>query len=162
MSDFPASEPGRQREHFGTRGNISVLESRGGVIILATTMESLRQAKILVLDAEPLVRSVVTAILERHGYQVRTTESLQMALNEVKDFAPDLLLTNVYIPGTTGHDAARRLRELSPSMRVLMVAGLPDDRKVLSRTADDEKYDFFPKPFTARELAAKVREMLAR
>jgi hypothetical protein len=45
----------------------------------------------------------------------------------VKNCTPDLLLTNLYIPGTSGHDAAQFLRSMCPNMRVLIVAGLPDD-----------------------------------
>jgi DNA-binding NtrC family response regulator len=116
--------------------------------------------RILVLDAEPLVRSVVSSILTREGYTVRTCGDLDQAVDAVKDSPPDLLLTNVYIPGTTGHAAAKSLRAACPEMRVLMVAGLPDDERIHERTADDERYDFFPKPFKASELACKVKEML--
>jgi DNA-binding response OmpR family regulator len=117
---------------------------------------------ILVLDAEPLVRSVVSSILEREGYSVRTCGDLQQALDAVKDSPPDLLLTNVYIPGTTGHEVAKFLRATCPEMRVLMIAGLPDDARIRERTAGDDRYDFFPKPFRASELAQKVKDMMDR
>ena len=45
-------------------------------------------------------------------------------------------------------------------MGVLMVTGVPDDERIRERTADDEAYDVFPKPFSAQELRAKVREFL--
>ena len=72
---------------------------------------------------------------------------------------PDLLISNLYLPATTGHDAARLLRKTCPNIRVLMVAGLPDDRSVCDR-AEDEDFDLFPKPFAADDLAKKVREVL--
>jgi DNA-binding response OmpR family regulator len=115
---------------------------------------------ILVLDPEPLVRSVIDSILTREGYTVRTCSDLDQAVDAVRRSPPDLLLTNVHIPGTTGHEAAKYLRATCPEMGVLMVAGLPDDERIRQRTADDDRYDFFPKPFTASELARKVREML--
>jgi two-component system, cell cycle sensor histidine kinase and response regulator CckA len=116
---------------------------------------------IMVLDAEPVVRSVVRAILERHGYTVRTCSDLSEAIQAVTESPPHLLLTNVYLPGTTGHDAAKVLKETCPSMRVLMVAGLPDDVRIRART-ESEQYDFFPKPFTEAELAEKVKAIVAQ
>src|SRR5438105_15733880 len=90
-------------------------------------------ATILILDAEAVIRSVMTKILEREGYTVHATGDLLSAVEVVKKSAPYLSLTNLYIPGTTGHDAARFLRSMRPKMRVLIVAGLPDDRLIEDR-----------------------------
>jgi CheY-like chemotaxis protein len=76
---------------------------------------------ILVLDPEPIVSSVIRSILEREGYRVSTANTVEQALPVVDGNPPDLLLTNIYIPGTTGHDAAKFLKEKCPEMRVLMV-----------------------------------------
>ena len=77
-------------------------------------------ATILVLDAEEVIRSVITKILEREGCTVHATGDLPSATEVVKNCKPDLLLTNLYIPGTTGHDAALFLRSMCPKMRVLI------------------------------------------
>src|ERR1041385_4984130 len=106
----------------------------------------LMSATILVLDAEEVIRSVITRILEREGYTVHTAGDLPSALELVKDCTPDLLLTNLYIPGTSGHDAARFLRSMCPNMRVLVVAGLPDDR-LIEDQIKGEGFASFPKPF---------------
>ena len=116
-------------------------------------------ATIVVLDAEPVVRSVITKILQREGYTVLPAGDLDSAADAVKHCTPDLLITNLYLPGTTGHDAARLLRKTCPNIRVLMVAGLPDDRSVCDRAEDDD-FELFPKPFAADELAQKVQEVL--
>ena len=116
-------------------------------------------ATILVLDAEEIIRSVITRILEREGYTVHTAGDLPSALELVKDCTPDLLLTNLYIPGTSGHDAARFLRSMCPNMRVLIVAGLPDDRLIHDRTTG-EGFAAFPKPFLPKQLAEKVKDVL--
>ena len=113
----------------------------------------------MILDAEEVVRSVITRILEREGYTVHATGDLQSATELVKNCAPDLLLTNLYIPGTTGHDAALLLRAMCPNMRVLVVAGLPDDRLIYDRT-NGEGFAAFPKPFNAKQLTEKVRSVL--
>ena len=116
-------------------------------------------ATILVLDAEEIIRSVITRILEREGYTVHTAGDLPSALELVKDCTPDLLLTNLYIPGTSGHDAARFLRSMCPNMRVLIVAGLPDDRLIEDRTKG-EGFASFPKPFDKKQLTEKVKNVL--
>ena len=116
-------------------------------------------ATILILDAEAVVRSVVTKILEREGYTVHATGDLPSALELVKDCTPDLLLTNLYIPGTSGHDAAKFLRSMCPNMRVLVVAGLPDDRLIEDRIKG-EGFTAFPNPFLPKQLTEKVRSVL--
>jgi DNA-binding NtrC family response regulator len=116
-------------------------------------------ATILVLDAEEVIRSVITRILEREGYTVHATGDLPSALELVKDCTPDLLLTNLYIPGTTGRDAAKFLRSMCPNMRVLIVAGLPDDRLIEDRIKG-EGFAAFPKPFKPKQLSEKVKDVL--
>jgi DNA-binding NarL/FixJ family response regulator len=83
---------------------------------------------------------------------------LPSAIDLVKDYTPDLLLTNLYIPGTSGHDAARFLRSMCPNMRVLVVAGLPDDRLIEDRIKG-EGFAAFPKPFAAKQLTEKVKNV---
>jgi two-component system, cell cycle sensor histidine kinase and response regulator CckA len=116
-------------------------------------------AVILILDAEPIVRQVVISILERAGFTVLAAGDLREAEELARGCAPDLLLTNVYVPGSTGRDAASLLRRVCPEMRALLVAGLPDEEPVREAMAE-RGLEFFPKPFTANELTAKVRELL--
>ena len=116
-------------------------------------------ATILILDAEEVVRSVITRILELEGYTIHATGDLPSALELVKDCTPDLLLTDLYIPGTTGHDAAQLLRSMCPNMRVLVVAGLPDDGLIKDRTKG-EGFAAFPKPFLPHQLTEKVKDVL--
>ena len=118
-------------------------------------------ARIVVLDSEPVVRTVVTRILQRNGYAVAEVETVQGAVELVRSTPPDLLLTNVYLIGITGRDAVRLLKSVRPELPVLMVSGLPDE-DVIQEWAGHNGFDTFPKPFTADELLAKVKWMLAR
>jgi DNA-binding NtrC family response regulator len=117
--------------------------------------------RVVILDSEPIVRKVVTQILQRDGYDVEAVENLEDAKNAVTRFQPDLLVTNLFVRGTTGHDAAVALQGLRPKLRVLFVAGLPDDEQ-LKGLLSGERCEFFPKPFTAQELTEKVHSVLAR
>jgi hypothetical protein len=64
-----------------------------------------------------------------------------------------------YVETITGHQAAKYLQSRSPSMRLLMVAGLLDDDRLQYR-AELEKVEVFPEPFTGDQLLNKVREVL--
>ncbi|HXS97485.1 MAG TPA: response regulator [Candidatus Limnocylindrales bacterium] len=115
---------------------------------------------ILILDAEPLVRQTITRILDQAGFTVLAAGDVAEALRLVQSSRPDLLLTNVYVPQSSGREAASLLKKLCPGMRTLMVAGLPDEEPIMTGIAASEVMDFFPKPFTAAELTAKVRQLL--
>ena len=117
--------------------------------------------RIVVLDAEPVVRSVVSDILERGGYAVQAIETLQDAIGIVKDMPPDLLITNVNLPGVSGMDAMKLLKGICPDLRVLMVSGLPE-QAVIDEFFGRDGFETFPKPFRAEELLDKVRTMISR
>jgi len=105
------------------------------------------------------VRSVIKDILEREGYVVLATGDLGTAVDIMNDCEPDLLLTNIDFP-TSGHDAAQYLKKRCPKMRVLIVAGLPDDQRIEDRTLG-AGFEVFPKPFSMEELNEKIRGILS-
>jgi two-component system, NtrC family, response regulator AtoC len=115
--------------------------------------------RILILDAEPVVRSVVSAILQRGGYTVEQASTVPAALEVVKEKPTDLLLTNVYLPGITGREAVQMFRNAWPKMPVLIVSGLPDS-DVIQEWAGTVGFDTFPKPFAAQDLLDKVHSIL--
>ena len=114
---------------------------------------------ILLLDTEPVVRIVVSDILRRDGYRVFATGSLAEAIAFAREQRLDLFMTNVSIPGSTGRDAAKQIHGICPAAPVLIVAGLPADSRIEDAFTDGA-LDFFPKPFTAQQLSAKVRQVL--
>ena len=115
--------------------------------------------KIVVIDSEPTVCAVVTAILEHAGYAVRATGEFREALEMLRAERPDLVLTNVFLRGIPGHDAMRAIKELFPGLPVLMVSGLPCD-EVISTWTGEVGFDVFPKPFRSDSLVEKVRQVL--
>lgn len=117
-------------------------------------------ATILVFHSAPVVRAVIAEILDREGYVVRATGDLGIAVDMTRETPPDLLLIDVYVADITGHDAALYLCKKSPHTQVLMVAGVPDDQRINTRTTN-AGFTVFPKPFAPAELVAKVKEVLA-
>jgi two-component system, cell cycle response regulator len=116
--------------------------------------------KALILDSEPAVLSVLTSILERHDYSAVATADFEFALNSCRKEAPDVILTNVYLRGISGHEAMKRFREICPGVPVLMVSGLPDN-KVVRDWVNEEGFDVFPKPFHPKDLLSKIDEVLS-
>ena len=116
-------------------------------------------ATILLLCSDPVIRAVLDETLKGEGYVVLPTGDLGTAVDRLREYKPELLLIRPYIDNMAGHDAAQYLRTKRPGMRVLMVSGLLDDDRLLYRQSL-QSIEVFPKPFTADELLAKVREVL--
>jgi DNA-binding NtrC family response regulator len=118
-----------------------------------------KKSTILLLHSAPVVRLVLADILEGAGYLVRAAGDLGTAVDMLKECAPDLLMISPYIAEISGHDAARYLCNRCPKMRVLFVAGLPQDQRAENRTTS-EGYEVFPKPFSPDALVETVRDLL--
>jgi DNA-binding NtrC family response regulator len=118
-----------------------------------------KRQTIVVLDAEPIVRSAVVAILQHDGYEVLPTDDPDAIIQIVKSHRPALVITNVALPGISGHDAMLKIKRHCPDVPVLMMSGLPDV-EVIRQWESKDGFSAFPKPFSAHQLQAKVREMI--
>ncbi len=116
---------------------------------------------ILVVDDDSDVLKLVGLILTTKGYEVITATSADQALRKARnlDGPPDLLLTDVVMPGLSGPMLADRLSEVHPSLRVLFMSGY-DDRQVVRRYVKEKGFALIPKPFTADQLSEKVETLL--
>jgi DNA-binding response OmpR family regulator len=116
-------------------------------------------ASILLLDSDPLTRTIFHETLERAGYVVVSVGGVGAAVDRLKQMRPDLLIVRAYINSMSGNMAARYLRTWRQGLPVLIVDGFPDDERI---DAENELEDFhtFPKPFVRDELLGKVREAL--
>jgi two-component system alkaline phosphatase synthesis response regulator PhoP len=115
---------------------------------------------ILVVDDEPQLVKVLRGYLEQGGFRVVTAGDGPMALAQYKHEKPDLVLLDLNLPGMDGIEVARRLRTLS-NVPIIMVTARVDetDRLIgLELGADD----YVTKPFSAREVVARVRAVLRR
>ena len=117
-------------------------------------------ATILVVDDEPIVREVVVKYLERDGHTTLEAGDGDDARALLENSEPDLVVLDVMLPGTDGLDLCRWIRSRSELPVILLTArGEEADRIVgLELGADD----YVTKPFSPRELAARVRTVLRR
>ena len=117
-------------------------------------------ARILVVDDDPTVAEVVVRYLEREGYAVESVGDGRDAIDRAGADVPDLVVLDLMLPGLDGLEVYRRLRLLAPVPVIMLTArGDEDDRVVgLELGADD----YVSKPFSPRELTARVKSVLRR
>jgi DNA-binding response OmpR family regulator len=115
---------------------------------------------VLVVDDEPIVRDVVVRYLERDGFRALTASNGEEAQSLIEEREPSLVVLDVMLPGTDGLALCRWIRGRSSLPVILLTArGEEADRIVgLELGADD----YVTKPFSPRELAARVRTVLRR
>ena len=118
---------------------------------------------ILVIEDEPDIAEVIQYNLSREGYRVDIVGDGEIALERVVRDAPDLVLLDLMLPGLDGVELCRRLKEdpLTRAVPVIMVTAKGEESDVvlgLGVGADD----YVAKPFSPRELTARVRAVLRR
>jgi DNA-binding response OmpR family regulator len=116
--------------------------------------------KVLIVEDEPMVAEVVERYLRRDGYDVHTAGTGPDALEAFSAFEPDLVVLDLMLPGIDGREVCRRIRSRSQTPVIMLTArGAEVDKLVgLELGADD----YVTKPFSPRELAARVKAVLRR
>ena len=118
------------------------------------------KASVLVVDDEAKIRDVVRTYLEHDGYAVFTARNGEEALEAAQRLGPDLVVLDLMLPDLAGEEVARSLREVSEVPIIMLTAKASEDDRVagLRLGADD----YLAKPFSPRELVARVDAVLRR
>jgi two-component system KDP operon response regulator KdpE len=115
---------------------------------------------ILVVDDEPQITRVLRTTLNAQGYEIRVANDGETALEIVKDFTPDLVITDLMMPNLNGIELCRRLRQASP-VPILVLSVRGEERSKIE-ALDCGADDYITKPFSTGELLARVRAALRR
>jgi DNA-binding response OmpR family regulator len=117
-------------------------------------------ARILVVDDEPSIRAIVRGFLEREGMTVAEAADGPTAVEQVRAFAPDIVVLDIMLPGFDGLEVLLRVRAFADPLVIFLTARTEEiDRIVGLKLGGD---DYLTKPFSPGELVARVQALLRR
>ena len=116
--------------------------------------------RILIVDDEPQITRVLRTSLDAHGYDLRVANDGETALEIAKDWAPDLVITDLSMPNMDGLELCRRFR--TKSRAPIIVLSVKGEERTKVQALDAGADDYVTKPFGINELLARVRANLRR
>jgi two-component system KDP operon response regulator KdpE len=122
--------------------------------------ETTDKSRILVVDDEPQITRVLRTVLSSQGYQVRTAAEGEAALTNFREWSPELVITDLYMPHMNGVELCRRIRALSTVP--IIVLSVKGEERTKVEALDSGADDYVTKPFGSEELMARVRAALRR
>ena len=117
-------------------------------------------AKILVIDDEPSIVNLVSAYLKPEGYEVYTASDGLAGLKAARAYKPDLVVLDIMLPGIDGLELLNRLRRESDVYVILLTARTEETDKIVGLSVGAD--DYVTKPFSPRELVARIKSALRR
>jgi len=120
-------------------------------------------ATILVVEDEPAIQELIAYNLKQAGHQPLRADNAEQAMNLVQNALPDLVLLDWMLPGQSGIDFARRLRSdrRTRTVPIIMLTARSDEQDKLTGL-DTGADDYITKPFSPRELNARIKAVLRR
>ncbi len=116
--------------------------------------------KILVIDDEPSITNLVSAYLKPEGYEVYTASDGNAGLKSARAFKPDLIILDLMLPGMDGIELLSILRRESDVYVIMLTARTDETDKIVGLSVGAD--DYVTKPFSPRELVARVKAALRR
>jgi two-component system response regulator AtoC len=114
----------------------------------------------MLVDDDPSVRRALGGALSDEGHEVRTAEDAEQALDQLADFAPDLILSDIRMPGLDGIELLKRVKEHAPSVDVVLMTAY-DDMPTVVKAMREGAFDFLVKPLESKELEAVLERACA-
>ena len=120
----------------------------------------MKTPKILVVDDEPSIANLVVSYLKKEGYEVFSAADGPGGLKAARTFQPDLVILDIMLPGMDGLEVLAQLRRESNVYVILLTAKTEELDRVLGLSVGAD--DYVTKPFSPRELTARVKAALRR
>jgi DNA-binding response OmpR family regulator len=120
----------------------------------------MRQEHILVVDDEEKIRAIVRSYLQQEGYQVDEAATGEDAVSKIRERTPDLVVLDVRLPGIDGMEVLRQVRRVSDVYVIMLTARTDETDKLIGLEVGAD--DYMTKPFSPRELVARVKAVLRR
>jgi DNA-binding response OmpR family regulator len=122
--------------------------------------EAVPAARVLVVEDDPLLAQLVVKYLQRENFAVEHADDGVDAVSRARASTPDVVILDIGLPGIDGLEVCRRIREFSDSYIVMLTARDDEVDKLVGLTIGAD--DYLTKPFSHRELVARVKAMLRR
>jgi DNA-binding NtrC family response regulator len=119
----------------------------------------LRQSRVMVVDDDPETLALLREVVEKEGYQVKTAEDADTALRQLSEWQPDLVITDIHMPGMDGLALLAAIRERTPDILVILLTAYGS----LKTAVDAIKagaFDYLSKPFVVDDIRLVVRRAL--
>ena len=133
---------------------------RGVVVAEQATLRVAGQLRILVVDDELPIVDLVAGYLVREGWEVRTAGDGVAALDAIRCWAPDLVVLDLMLPGIDGVEICKRMRAYSEAYVLMLTARSEEIDRIIGLTVGAD--DYMTKPFSPRELVARVKALTRR
>lgn len=125
-----------------------------------TNQSATQQQRALVVEDAVEIQEVVTALLREEGFDVRTASDGERAVEMARAFEPDLIVLDLSLPGLDGISVCQQIRTFSEAYILILTAKSDEVDKVVGLSVGAD--DYVTKPFSPRELVARVRVLFRR
>lgn len=120
-------------------------------------------SRILIIDDDPQFRELVRRFLEADGHEVRDAESGEAGLQLFRNDTPDLIVTDIFMPGISGLETIEKIRAEAPDMKIIAVSGRDGMGAATLLPSGERGADRgLAKPFRRQELTDVIEELLPR
>src|SRR5690349_4107110 len=120
------------------------------------------KSRILIVDDEKRIGDTCVLILKSKGYEAMAAYDGESGIQVTRDFQPDLIISDVIMPGLSGIDMAIRIRHDSPPVKILLFSGQTATTDLLEKArSEGHVFELLAKPVHPEELLARVAQMLA-
>ena len=125
-------------------------------------MNALTSNKALVIDDDVLVQQAMKMVLESEGYVIHIADNGRQALQEISDFEPDIVITDIVMPDMEGLELIRSIRKMNLSLPILAISGMgPQQGGVYLQQAEKLGANMvLAKPFKRDQLLGSIRQLL--
>jgi DNA-binding response OmpR family regulator len=116
--------------------------------------------KILIIEDDRLISSLVQFRLKKDGYETLLVQDGNEGVNAIDSWLPDLIITDVMMPFKSGIEVIHHAKKSQPDTPIIVLSSLGEEEQVVLEAFNLGVADFIPKPFNPNELAIRVKRLL--
>ena len=159
-SQEPGRKPNTNPETGKEQGKVSPASGKAELSGASSPLtEKGRPQRILIVDDEQLIADTLVRILNINGFLATAVYSGESALEALNGFCPDIVLTDVRMPGRNGIETGILIRKQCPETRVVLFSGQAGVSDLMQQARrDGHGFELWPKPLHPKELVRRLRE----